>query len=137
MLRKLFVGLIVLFGYFVAYLIPIRPWKTLVMASRGLTAKFTLQTRRGKLRFALRDREATYISRVPEHEPETFEFIEAMPEGSCFWDIGANIGVFSLYAALCGQSRVLAFEPSSASYAALNRNIDTRSRWQHLRNSAH
>ena len=36
-----------------------------------------------------------------------------MPDGSCFWDIGANVGLFSLYAALRPKIDVLAFEPSS------------------------
>ena len=32
-------------------------------------------------------------------EPETLEWIETIPQGSTFWDIGANIGLYSLYAA--------------------------------------
>ena len=31
-----------------------------------------------------------------------------------FWDVGANIGVFSLYAGLKPNARVLAFEPAGA-----------------------
>ena len=46
-----------------------------------------------------------------------------MPEGSCLWDIGANVGLYSLYAALRPTVRVLAFEPAANSYAALNENI--------------
>lgn len=38
-------------------------------------------------------------------------------------DIGANIGVFSLFAAASGASRVLAFEPSQESFELLERNI--------------
>jgi FkbM family methyltransferase len=40
------------------------------------------------------------------------------------WDIGANVGVYSLYAALKPHVRVLAFEPSSSNYYVLNRNIN-------------
>jgi hypothetical protein len=32
-------------------------------------------------------------------EPETIEWIETFNEESVFWDVGANIGVYSLYAA--------------------------------------
>ncbi len=48
-----------------------------------------------------------------------------MPEDACFWDIGANIGVFSLYAALrLRHGHVVAFEPAAGTYALLNRNIE-------------
>ncbi len=39
------------------------------------------------------------------------------------WDIGANVGVFSLYAAVRRNIKVLAFEPSSMNYHILVRNI--------------
>ncbi len=59
------------------------------------------------------------------HEPDTRAWIDAMPEDACFWDIGANIGVFSLYAALrLRNGKVVAFEPAAGSYALLNRNIE-------------
>lgn len=38
-------------------------------------------------------------------------------------DIGANIGVFSLYAALSGAKRVYAFEPSKEAFEILCKNI--------------
>ena len=47
-----------------------------------------------------------------------------MPDGSCFWDIGANVGLFSLYAALRPKIDVLAFEPSSSNFAVLNKSIE-------------
>ncbi len=56
-------------------------------------------------------------------EPETIAWIDALPEGGVFWDIGANIGLYALYAAARGQ-QVLAFEPSAASFAALMRNVE-------------
>jgi FkbM family methyltransferase len=43
--------------------------------------------------------------------------------GSAVVDIGANIGVFSLFAAYCGASRVIAYEPNSEAFRALERNI--------------
>jgi FkbM family methyltransferase len=43
--------------------------------------------------------------------------------GGVVVDVGANIGVFALYAAYCGATRVLAFEPSAESYSLLQRNV--------------
>ena len=60
-------------------------------------------------------------------ETDTVAWIEAIPEDGVLWDIGANIGFFTLYAAaaLGGNGvRVVAFEPGAASYGALNRNIE-------------
>ena len=57
-------------------------------------------------------------------EPETFEWIKNhLKDNEVLWDIGANIGVFSLYAALGGKNKVLSIEPSAESYSTLNANI--------------
>jgi FkbM family methyltransferase len=57
-------------------------------------------------------------------EPETFEWIKShLNENEVLWDVGANIGVFSLYAALGGKNKVLSIEPSAESYSTLNANI--------------
>jgi FkbM family methyltransferase len=38
-------------------------------------------------------------------------------------DIGANLGVFALYAARQGASRIIAFEPNAAAFGCMQRNI--------------
>jgi FkbM family methyltransferase len=43
--------------------------------------------------------------------------------GSTVADIGANIGIFALYAAHSQAARVVAYEPSAESYSLLLRNI--------------
>lgn len=55
-------------------------------------------------------------------EPMTQRWIETMPKGSCLWDIGANIGVFSFLAASRGI-RVLAIETLPSNVIALNRTL--------------
>jgi FkbM family methyltransferase len=55
-------------------------------------------------------------------EPETIEWIDEFAPGSTLLDVGANVGLFSLYAAASGH-KVIAVEPESANYALLNRNI--------------
>lgn len=56
-------------------------------------------------------------------EPETLEWIDLLPEGSVLWDIGANIGLYSVYAAKKRNCRVWAFEPSVFNLELLARNI--------------
>ena len=56
-------------------------------------------------------------------EKDTIAWIDGHKVGSVFWDIGANIGAYSLYAAIKRHSTVLAFEPASTNLYALNKNI--------------
>jgi FkbM family methyltransferase len=56
-------------------------------------------------------------------EPETIEWINAFSDEDVFWDIGANVGIYTLYAALRNIT-VLSFEPSPSNYYLLNRNIE-------------
>jgi FkbM family methyltransferase len=56
-------------------------------------------------------------------EPETIEWIDTFEKGKVLWDVGANVGIYSLYAALRGLT-VLALEPSSVNYYILSRNIE-------------
>ena len=56
-------------------------------------------------------------------EPETIKWIDGFEQGSVLWDIGANIGLYSLYAAKSRQCKVIAFEPSVFCLEFLARNI--------------
>ncbi|WP_441280325.1 FkbM family methyltransferase [Tardiphaga sp. 862_B3_N1_1] len=58
-------------------------------------------------------------------EPETVRWLKAeMRANTVFWDVGANLGLFSLYAAtLQSKARILAFEPAAHNYARLCENI--------------
>jgi FkbM family methyltransferase len=60
-------------------------------------------------------------------EPDTIEWIESFEPEDIFWDVGANVGVFSLYAAMRCGVRVLAFEPFADNYMVLCKNIDINS----------
>jgi len=57
------------------------------------------------------------------HEPETIEWIRSFSSGDVFWDVGANVGIYSLFAAFNPGITVVAFEPMTESYSALQRNI--------------
>lgn len=56
-------------------------------------------------------------------EPETLEWIESIPQGSVLWDVGANVGLYSCFAAKARHCRVIAFEPSVFNLELLARNI--------------
>jgi FkbM family methyltransferase len=56
-------------------------------------------------------------------EPETIEWINGFNQEEVLWDIGANVGIYSLYAALSGLT-ILAFEPSPSNYYLLSKNIE-------------
>ena len=59
-------------------------------------------------------------------EPETLEWIDNFEkkENLIFWDIGANIGLYSIYNSLKNpKSTTIAFEPSSSNLRILTRNI--------------
>ena len=56
-------------------------------------------------------------------EPETLEWIDSFEEGSIFWDIGANVGLYSIYAAKTKNCEVIAFEPSFFNLEFLARNL--------------
>ncbi len=64
----------------------------------------------------------TYFSK----EPETLEWIDNFieKENLIFWDIGANIGLYSIYAAIKhSKMKIFAFEPSTNNLPILTRNI--------------
>lgn len=67
-----------------------------------------------------KSRAATFTSK----EPETLRWIDALPGQSVLWDIGANVGLYSCYAARARGCRVYAFEPSVFNLETLARNIN-------------
>ena len=55
-------------------------------------------------------------------EPGTIKWLDRMAPGEVLYDVGANVGVYTLYAAQRGV-KVYAFEPEAENYAMLCRNI--------------
>ena len=56
-------------------------------------------------------------------EPETLDWIDQIPKGSVLWDVGANVGLYSCYAAKKQNCQVFSFEPSVFNLELLARNI--------------
>lgn len=58
-----------------------------------------------------------------QKEPITIQWIAELAAGEVLVDIGANVGMYSIWAAKTRGARVFAFEPEAQNYAILNRNI--------------
>lgn len=58
-----------------------------------------------------------------EEEPDTVAWLDSMTEDDVLWDVGSNVGMYSLYAAKLRRSTVYAFEPESQNYATLCENV--------------
>jgi FkbM family methyltransferase len=56
-------------------------------------------------------------------EPDTIEWIGGFGPADVLVDIGANVGMYTVFAAKTRGVRVFAFEPESQNYAVLNQNI--------------
>jgi FkbM family methyltransferase len=56
-------------------------------------------------------------------EPETIDWIDGFQSNSVFWDIGACVGTYSIYAAMRRAANVVAVEPSVFNLEWLARNI--------------
>ncbi|HZL59501.1 MAG TPA: FkbM family methyltransferase [Stellaceae bacterium] len=83
-----------------------------------------IPTRYGKLKCyaghgRLRWRALTFHT----EEPTTIPWLDSFKESDVFWDIGANVGLYSIYAAKFRKCRTVAFEPEAQNYALLMRNM--------------
>jgi FkbM family methyltransferase len=77
-----------------------------------------------KLRFVVPNSLCNWrASTFSTKEPETLEWIESIPMSAVLWDVGANIGLYSVYAAKKRNCKVWAFEPSVFNLELLARNI--------------
>jgi FkbM family methyltransferase len=87
--------------------------RTQAVSSRGVSLRFAVPNRINRFRAK------TFVSK----EPETLDWIDQLPEGCVLWDIGANVGLYSIYAAKKRKIRVVAFEPSVFNLELLARNL--------------
>ena len=77
-----------------------------------------------RLRFAAPNALCDWRARTfAQKEPETLAWIDSIPEDAVLWDVGANVGLYAVYAAKQRTCRVWAFEPSVFNLELLARNI--------------
>jgi FkbM family methyltransferase len=85
-----------------------------------------------KMVFYVPNRLSRYrVNTFSTKEPETLKWIETIPLGKVLWDVGANIGLYSIYAASAQGCKVYAFEPSVFNLELLAKNI-TKNKQQEL-----
>jgi FkbM family methyltransferase len=58
-----------------------------------------------------------------DEEPETVAWLDQLTPNDVYWDIGANVGLYAIYAAKFRHCQTVAFEPESQNYALLVENI--------------
>ena len=63
------------------------------------------------------------VETLATKEPVTLQWLNRIPDGACLLDIGANVGMYSVYAGVLRKARVFAFEPEAQNYAVLCGNI--------------
>tara|TARA_B100001123_G_C15332328_1_gene1031643 strand:+ start:449 stop:1291 length:843 start_codon:yes stop_codon:yes gene_type:complete len=63
------------------------------------------------------------VSTFSTKEPETLEWIDNFKKDSVFWDIGANIGLYTCYAVKKTNAKAYSFEPSVFNLELLSKNI--------------
>jgi FkbM family methyltransferase len=63
------------------------------------------------------------VTTIHKKEPWTLEWIGGFQAGDILLDCGANVGMYTIWAAATRQATVYAFEPEAQNYALLNRNI--------------
>lgn len=83
----------------------------------------SVQTKHGVILFTMYGETTEFrVRTLFTKEPETISWIDTFKPSEVFWDIGANIGCYSLYAA---KKKVIvqAFEPSPANFWLLARNV--------------
>ena len=92
------------------------------------TDSFNFPIKNKTIKFANVKGQKTYIKnrtdRIMSKEPETIMWINSFEKDSVFFDVGANIGIYTLYSAVIRENTVYSFEPHSASYKNLLDSIN-------------
>lgn len=82
-----------------------------------------VNTGRGIIRFQCNSEIARIRANgMMNREPDTIAWIDGFGENDCFLDIGSNIGVFALYAAVIRRVEVVACDPLPQNHYSLNEN---------------
>lgn len=82
----------------------------------------SVEIRDTRLRYFVESKRALWQALGLEYiEPELLDWIDTIPKGSIYYDLGASNGIFAIYAAVTGL-KVLSFEPEAQNFALLEKN---------------
>jgi FkbM family methyltransferase len=85
--------------------------------------KRTVSTKHGKLTMIASNWLTLYRAKtLTQKEPDTICWLDSMEGDSTLFDVGANVGIYSIYAAQ-KIKEVYSFEPIAFNYSILNQNI--------------
>ena len=115
-------------GLYFAIILPLLllPSRTLARIKRALSPTVRLDYANAIIKLHADSLMNLIRARACEKEPETVQWIEEYVQaGDVVYDVGANVGAYSLIASKClrGRVNVYAFEPSFSTYNQLCRNI--------------
>jgi FkbM family methyltransferase len=89
-----------------------------------ITPVTTVRINGAALRFVTPNMHTVWRARtIHTKEPCTIEWLDTLMPGDVLLDVGANVGLYTTYAAAFRGARVFAFEPESQNFALLCRNI--------------
>jgi hypothetical protein len=88
-----------------------------------MKVSMSIEVNKTPIRFCCPNERAIFrVETIETKEPKTVEWIRNMPPKSVLWDIGANIGIYSAYAAAYGHE-VVAVEADQGHTAALAQTV--------------
>jgi len=98
-------------------------FKKLVSAGRELVfAELTLDGQ--TLRYSMSSPASEWrIQTLFTKEPGTIDWLRSFRRGDVYVDVGANVGMYGMYAGVIAGARVYAFEPEAQNFAELCRSI--------------
>ena len=95
------------------------------LKTKWLHMQYTEVPHEGKvMRFAATD--SSSVKRMRSlfvKEPITIAWMDSFRDGETMIDVGANLGMYTIYAAVMRNAKVFAFEPEALNYAELNKNV--------------
>ena len=107
------------------YLFSVAILKDIVVAAYHVIGGCTLVKVRGQLIYISVDHWRVFkrAKSYSTKEPDTLDWLDSFEPNTCYFDIGANIGQYSLYPARkYGRGvQIYAFEPQSNNYYSLNK----------------
>jgi len=83
----------------------------------------SIDTKEGKIYFGCPSDQAKWrVETLKTKEKMTIDWIKEFQKEDVVWDIGANIGIYSIFSALFAD-RVISFEPSFSNFNRLYKNV--------------